>query len=253
MTDNRTIWHSSTPLDPAALDPAGLNPPSAQREPSPPEIIASWREVGVAEPAEAVMSTVGQRGVAAQVVLCVAATTELAASDAVRDIALSAAATAGRPTLLLDLGGEANRHHRDFAAEGRLEPRRGGAPSPLPEHAVLHFHQVRGSWLHVSRIEPAAAVVGDVAWQLAAMTGIRRLRPLFGAIVIEVPPLDASLAGLRLASVADGVVLLIRAGRTPVGEAMALRDRISYAGGHPLGVAFAHTGSPSPAFFHRFL
>ena len=242
MTENRTIWHSG-----------GAESEFARRPPPPPEINASWREVGVAERAEAVMPTIDQRGVAAQVVLCVAAATELAVSDAVRDIALSAATTAGQPTLLLDLGTDANQHYRDFASEGRLEPRRRPPPPPMPEHAVLHFHQVRGSWLYVSHIDPAAAVASDIAWQLVVLAGVRRLRQLFGAIIVEVPPLDASLAGLRLASVVDGVVLLVRAGSTPVGEAMALRDRIVHAGGHPLGVAFAHPGAPSPAFFHRFL
>lgn len=54
--------------------------------------------------------------------------------------------------------------------------------------------------------------------------------------IVDAPPLDQSMAALAVAPYADGVLLVVRADKTPRESAARLRDAVSAHGGRHLGV-----------------
>lgn len=183
------------------------------------------------------------RPAGARILLFLAAAPEDDATGPVRDLAFDLASRADGPVLLLDLALPANRHFTDLARAGRLMPRTAPPEAGPPGHAVLHFHRVRDSRLHVSTVHPEPARFSPGTWELCADGAIGRLLRLFRSVVLHGPALSVSEGGLTLAPSCPGVVLLLRSGRSTVEAATALRDRVQAAGGVPLGTILAPQGA----------
>lgn len=154
-----------------------------------------------------------------------------AAREAALDLGLRAAA----PVLLLDLAIPGNGQHRFFAEAERLVSRRAMQAGP-PGSAVLHFQRVQETRLFVTRVEPDPAAFSAATWREAGGAGIAGLLRRFAAMIIAGPDLLASPGGLDLAAGADGVVLVLRRGRTFVEAAASLNEQVQRAGGRPVGV-----------------
>jgi len=159
-----------------------------------------------------------------------------AAAPAVREAALDLGLRAAAPVLLLDLATPGNAQHRFFAEADRLVPRQAAMQAGPPGFAALHFQRVQDTRLYVTRVEPDPAVFATSTWREAGSTGLPRLLRLFGAMIIAAPDLRNSPGGLGLAAGADGVVLVLRRGRTFVEAAASLNQQVQRAGGRPVGV-----------------
>ncbi len=86
---------------------------------------------------------------------------------------------------------------------------------------------------------PEAANVSHLLYSRATQRLLRRLRGDFDTVLIDTPPVSVSDAR-GLAKLADGVVLVIRAHRTPSQIASAAAQRLSEDGARVLGTVLNH-------------
>jgi capsular exopolysaccharide synthesis family protein len=82
---------------------------------------------------------------------------------------------------------------------------------------------------------------------------VGRLQSQFDFIVIDGPPVNAYADASVLATKVDGVILVVEADRTPVGEAEAAKRQLDRVGARILGLVLNRRRSYIPAFLESVL
>ena len=82
---------------------------------------------------------------------------------------------------------------------------------------------------------------------------VAELKQRFDYTVIDSPPLESSLDATRLASVADGVVLVVRAGKTRSAVVRDAREQLAKAGAKMAGVVLNQYRDYLPRWLRRWL
>ena len=80
---------------------------------------------------------------------------------------------------------------------------------------------------------------------------IKELTSDFELVVVDLPPASQSSAGLRLAGLLDGVLLVIEAERVRREDARRVSDLLVRAGAHPRGVVLNKWRQHVPDWLHR--
>jgi len=145
-----------------------------------------------------------------------------------------ALAEGGESVLLIDADFRRSACHRAFG----IEPPNVGLSSILyrglpPEVALLTTGVTNLTFLPAGPKppDPSALLSSERARSL-----LQSLRERFPWIVIDSPPVLAVADAAVLASLADGVLLVVRANATPIEAVQVARDRLEALGAHMLGV-----------------
>jgi Mrp family chromosome partitioning ATPase len=80
----------------------------------------------------------------------------------------------------------------------------------------------------------------------------QKWRRQYDHIVIDTPPVLALTDAAVLAQIADGVLLVARAGRTRLQTLSRTRDLLARDHAHPIGVVLTDFDNHSPAFFAHY-
>jgi Mrp family chromosome partitioning ATPase len=112
---------------------------------------------------------------------------------------------------------------------------------------------VGNTLLHIGRLAEDPAVISS-AMERNAMTALYdHFRRTFAVTIIDCPPSDGVSDLIALARHADGVVLLVQAGRTRAQMAARLRDMIRDAGGRVLGVVLNRRHNHNPDLLYKLI
>lgn len=148
-----------------------------------------------------------------------------------------ALAQAGDPTLLIDADLRQPGLHRLFGAAGEAGVstflREGGDTPPLAATGVPGLRLLPAG---PTPPDPAALLASDrfralLAWAREAAT----------FVIIDAPPVTAVADALAIAAVADGTLLIVRAGHTRRPAAQRARDQLARVGAHLLGAVLTDT------------
>lgn len=191
-----------------------------------------------------------------------AGTSSIAASFAIR-----AAERSKRTTWLVDLdlynnsqfngfqegfAGDIGRPGRAYDASFGVLPffdilQRDQAPArPTPRTGkLLAAHQIEGTRLLVTRFRNDRLAYGQRTRLSSRTEWWKTLRRSADWIIVDAPALEASTAGISMASAMDGVVLVVKSDETQLGDVKSLRREIEAAGGHVLGVIMNHLRADS--------
>jgi Mrp family chromosome partitioning ATPase len=82
---------------------------------------------------------------------------------------------------------------------------------------------------------------------------VGRLQSQFDFIIIDGPPVNSYADASVLATKVDGVILVVEADRTPVGEAEAAKRQLDRVGARILGLVLNRRRSYIPAFLESVL
>jgi uncharacterized protein involved in exopolysaccharide biosynthesis len=114
---------------------------------------------------------------------------------------------------------------------------------------IFSFNAVEHRYIVVGRRRPGAFL--PAGRQSSAL--FDSLRREHDYIVLRVPPVSQSFAGIEWAILADATVLAIRAEATRKPVALSMKSQILDTGGRIVGVAMTHRHSYIPSFVYRFL
>jgi len=165
-----------------------------------------------------------------------------------------------RPVLILDLtknGDLYGQPDEDGLLSWPGEPGpapswRGAAKRPTSSaeaEAVFSFNPVEGRYIIVGRRKPDAFLPSG-----RQSTGLfDALRREHDYIVLRVPPVSQSFAGIEAAILADATVLGVRAEATRKPVALSMKTQVIDTGGRIVGVAMTYRHSYIPSFVYRFL
>ena len=172
------------------------------------------------------------------------------ASTLARELATHLADHSRRPILLVDGDDDGRAQARWFglaASEGIADRHLDGRPI---EPA---FAPIGNSPLHVGLLadDPAAITSATERQSMAAL--YTHFRRNFAVTIVDCPPLADAPDMVALSRHADGVVLLVEAGRTRGPVVSRARDMIADAGGRVLGVALNKRRDYIPDFIYRLL
>ena len=168
------------------------------------------------------------------VVQLVAARTGDGTTALARDMAIVAAGPAGLRTLLVAV---------------EAAPNWPGAllnPARLGEMDAAGLRRVGETRLSVAML---AAGEPPLAWLIR----LRDWRPAFELMVLDVPAIDRSAAGVLLAPHVDTSLLVVGAETTPLDTVTALRNRLWDVGGTVKGTLFNRQRRHMPRVFERML
>lgn len=165
------------------------------------------------------------------------------ASTAAQHLALAlAAGTISGRVLLVDVSGSAKRGTR---IQGWAELLSGDAelsdvivPTSEPQVSRLYFVQ-----------DPGAASLPMDAVRIREL--LQSLKERFEWIVFDLPS-EARADGLPVASVLDGVMLVLQAHRTQSSRARQVKQALEQSGAHLVGVVLTRTRSFVPRFLRRW-
>ena len=110
---------------------------------------------------------------------------------------------------------------------------------------LLAAYQIEGTRLLVTRFRNERLAYGQNVRLSAQPDWWTALRRSAGWIVVDTPSVATSGAGLGMASLMDGVVLVVRADRTTPKEVTNLKQEVEVVGGHVLGVVMNHMRADS--------
>lgn len=101
---------------------------------------------------------------------------------------------------------------------------------------LLAAHQIYGTRLLVTRFRNEHLASGQTVRLVARDDWWQALRRSADWVIVDSPSPEVSRAGLDLASLMDGVIIVVGADRTGPEEITRLKQDIETAGGHVLGV-----------------
>jgi len=101
---------------------------------------------------------------------------------------------------------------------------------------LLAAYQIEGTRLLVTRFRNGRLAYGQNVRLTARPDWWNTLRRSAGWIIVDAPSVTASSAGLGIAPLMDGVVLVVRADKTTPKEVTDLKEEVEAMGGHVLGV-----------------
>tara|TARA_Y100000052_G_scaffold23793_2_gene25772 strand:+ start:34013 stop:34636 length:624 start_codon:yes stop_codon:yes gene_type:complete len=101
---------------------------------------------------------------------------------------------------------------------------------------LLSVHRVENSNLMVTQFRNEFLKPGQKVQIRSSPEYWTALKSVCDWAVIDAPPINTSTAALAVTRYVDGVILVVQADRTQVGEVNALRDEIEAHGGNVLGV-----------------
>jgi uncharacterized protein involved in exopolysaccharide biosynthesis len=165
-----------------------------------------------------------------------------------------------RPVLILDLTQSGDLYGQPDA-DGLLQWPGGPGPAPSwrgaeqrpgssPEaEQIFSFNAVENRYIVVGRRRPGAFLPSG-----RQSSGLYdALRGAHDYVVLRVPPVSQSFAGIEAAILADATVLAIRAEATRKPVALSMKSQILDTGGRIVGVAMTFRHSYIPSFVYRFL
>jgi uncharacterized protein involved in exopolysaccharide biosynthesis len=165
-----------------------------------------------------------------------------------------------RPVLILDLtqnGDLFGQPDQDGLLTWSGEPGpapswRGAADRPTSSteaDSVFQFNAVENRYIIVGRRRPGAFLpIGRQSTSL-----FDALRRSHDYIVLRVPPVSQSFAGIEAAILADATVMGVRAEATRKPVALSMKSQVLDTGGRIVGVAMTDRHSYIPQFVYRFL
>jgi non-specific protein-tyrosine kinase len=106
--------------------------------------------------------------------------------------------------------------------------------------------------LNLSVIAAGAGARSDANIEIVEVL-VGRLQSQFDFIVIDGPPVNSYADASVLATKVDGVILVVEADRTPVGEAEAAKRQLDRVGARILGLVLNRRRSYIPAFLESVL
>jgi non-specific protein-tyrosine kinase len=143
-----------------------------------------------------------------------------------------ALAQAGDPTILLDADLRQSRQHEFFGVANASGVstflRDEGGTLPLVATAVPNLSLL-----------PAGPTPPNPAELLASARGpllLARAREAATFVILDAPPISAVADALALATIADGVLLVVRAGKTRRPAAQRVKEQLERVGANLLGV-----------------
>lgn len=101
---------------------------------------------------------------------------------------------------------------------------------------LLNAHQIEGQRLLVTHFRNDRLPTGQKVQLRSSPGWWSALRAAADWIIVDVPALDRSRAGLAFVAQADGVVLVVKADETSASDVAALRQDVEAHGGRVLGV-----------------
>jgi hypothetical protein len=129
---------------------------------------------------------------------------------------------------------------------------RGAADRPTSSteaDSVFQFNAVENRYIIVGRRRPGAFLpIGRQSTSL-----FDALRRSHDYIVLRVPPVSQSFAGIEAAILADATVMGVRAEATRKPVALSMKSQVLDTGGRIVGVAMTDRHSYIPQFVYRFL
>jgi Mrp family chromosome partitioning ATPase len=172
------------------------------------------------------------------------------ASTVARALCRHLASHARRPVLLLDADPEA--HPGNGALSGARGP---GVADRFLEGQLIDggISVVGNSLLHIGRLAEDPAVISSAMERNAMAALYDHLRHTYAMTIIDCPPSDGVSDLIALARHADGVVLLVQAGRTRAQLAARVRDMIRDAGGRVLGVVLNRRRNHIPGMLYKLI
>ncbi len=165
-----------------------------------------------------------------------------------------------RPVLILDLTEKGDLygqpdHDRLLTWPGEAGPApswRGAAVRPASSaeaETMFTFHPVENRYIVVGSLKPGAILPSGR--QSAGLFDLLRSKHEY--IVMRVPPVGRSFAGIEAAILADATVLGVRAEATRKPVALQMKAQVNDTGGRIVGVAMTYRRSYIPAYVYRFL
>lgn len=143
-----------------------------------------------------------------------------------------ALAQAGDPTILIDADLRQPGLHRLFGVSGDIGAstflREGGDTPPLVTTSVPGLRLLPAG---LTPANPAELLASDRFRALLAWA-----REAAAFVIIDAPPVTAVADALALAAIADGTLLIVRAGHTRRPAAQRAKDQLERVGAHLLGV-----------------
>ncbi len=172
------------------------------------------------------------------------------ASTVARELARHMSDHSRRKVLLLDADPKTTQVSGQFAA-----PRGPGIADRFLDGQVIDggVSAVGNSLLHVGRLAEDPAVIASAMERNSMAALYEHLRSTFAITVIDCPASDRASAMISLARHADGVVLLVEAGRTRAQLAARVRDMITDAGGRVLGVVLNRRRNYIPETLYKLI
>jgi non-specific protein-tyrosine kinase len=155
-----------------------------------------------------------------------------------------ALAQAGDATLLIDADLRQSRQHALFGVsnEAGVSTFLGGDALPVAATTVPHLSLL-----------PAGPTPSNPAELLAAARGpllLARAREAATFVILDAPPISAVADALALAAIVDGVLLVVRAGKTRRPAAQRAKDQLERVGANLLGVVL--TDAPVERGSYRY-
>ena len=124
---------------------------------------------------------------------------------------------------------------------------------PIEVKNLIRKNPVIGTWsFEAKTLQP---VLGGGRWTQDAFRRalLETLRDLFDYLLIDCPAVDASPGVAQLASLVDGVLLVVSAGRTTRNQNLQAQQVIQNVGGKLEGCCLNRHTSPTPRFINRLL
>jgi len=128
-----------------------------------------------------------------------------------------------------------------------------GEDTPNMDEALLTFHAVGESGLHVNRVNPQIIEKFGRPRINNSQPFWKSLGQVFKVVVIDSPAPTASYDGLAVCKFCDATLLIVSAEHTRRPVAVALRNQILDNEGHIGGVVFNHRRMHIPRFIYRLL
>jgi Mrp family chromosome partitioning ATPase len=171
-------------------------------------------------------------------------------STVARELASHLADHSRRRILLLDADDDGRAQARWFGmAEGEGVADRALDGRPI-DGAVA---PIGNTVLHVGLLAEDPATITNATERNAVAALYEQFRGEYAITIIDCPPIEQAPDMVALSRHADGVVMLIEAGRTRAPIAMRARDMIADAGGRVIGVVLNKRRDYIPDFLYRLL
>jgi Mrp family chromosome partitioning ATPase len=176
------------------------------------------------------------------------------ASTIARGLARTVARTPNAKVLICDVAGVGDRRNR-FDRRSRDRETRGSTCASIGEgDGRIDF-----TWLPGSQ-QVAVGSFGDSAGLNALAADMDRVRSMvssvsagFELVILDLPPVNASVIGPALAKAVDGVVLVVEAERTRAQSVRATHKTLAMYGANVLGVVMNKRRFHIPSFIYRHL
>lgn len=159
-----------------------------------------------------------------------------------------AARAAGRVCLI-----DADRHSPSLYARYGIENQSGDTDGVGPGVAQNAARQIRGGNLWLSPAGSRTAAREAIASLDRARDQISKLREQFDYVLISAPPVNLSADAIVYGQLADGVILVVKAGSTRRAAAMKAKESLEASNVKLLGAILSERTFPIPEALYRML